>query len=105
MFAAKAPPTARATKSQTSERARPRPSSASVVPAIVEQHHAAPPDAIGQPPPGPRAQELRRGVDGEQQTQARRARAELLRVEREHGHHDPEADQVDDHDAEEHRER
>ena len=70
MFAAKAPPTARATKSQTSERASPRPSSESAVPAIVSSITRRRPMRSDEPPPGARAQELRGGVDGEQQAQA-----------------------------------
>jgi hypothetical protein len=44
-------------------------------------------------------------VAHQEQPEHRRTRAELLGVERQHRHHDPEADQIDDHDAEEDEQR
>ena len=105
MLAAKAPPRARATNSHDERASESEPEQRERRPGDRHEHHAPPADAVGEPPPGRRAEELCGRVDGEQEAEGGGARPELPGIEREHGHHDPEADQVDDHDAEEHRER
>jgi len=68
------------------------------------QHDRAAADPVREPSPDRGEQELHGGVARDQESQHAGARLELLDDERQHGDHDPEAHEIDNHDAEENRE-